>query len=290
TPDIEENGMANALGGSDTDTDGLDNVFETNGVNDAVLDVNEDIEDPTDLSILPDADGDLASGGDLDYRDMFDVNPPIIATIDFDGVDDYLSGEALLQGLGELSIMAWVKLESKAGVTDRTIVGEDVSCRLYRKHGNTLSFGIRTASGATNVINGISISDNEWHHVAGTFSSATGTQTIYVDGKMISTVTNGSLVGETILADSSLWNGNFEVGRLSREASPTIQYFSGNIDEVRVYDIALTTDQIQTQVYQEITNNSGQVQGTVIPKDIIDFSTQTKVPWSNLIGYYPMTS
>ncbi|WP_298340344.1 LamG-like jellyroll fold domain-containing protein [uncultured Algibacter sp.] len=288
-PDIEENGMANTTAGIDTDNDGLNDVFETTNVNDPVLDVNEDIEDPTDLSILPDADFDLTLGGDLDYRDLFDINPPTYAAIDFDGIDDYLSGTPLLQGLSEVSIMAWVKLSSLSGITDRTIVGEDVSCRLYRKHGNILAFGVRTTSGATSVLNGISIIDEEWHHVAGTFSSATGTQNIYVDGELKATLTDPSLIGQTIEADASLWNGNFEVGRLSRDVTPTIQYFSGNIDEVRVFDVSLTEGQVQQMVYQEIENNGGTLRGKVIPKDIKDFSTHSTVNWSNLLAYYPMT-
>jgi len=66
--------MANTISGNDADNDGLDNNFETTTVNDPVLDVNEDIEDPTDLSILPDTDVDLGLGGDLDYRDGFNSN------------------------------------------------------------------------------------------------------------------------------------------------------------------------------------------------------------------------
>ncbi|SHJ19873.1 hypothetical protein SAMN05216261_3117, partial [Algibacter luteus] len=110
-PDIEENGMANAIIlFSDGDNDGLDLLFEGSNPFDP-NDPNDDIDNPSDLSILPDADGDLASGGDLDYRDLFNVNPPSSATIDFDGTDDYLMGDALLQGLGEVTLMAWIKID-----------------------------------------------------------------------------------------------------------------------------------------------------------------------------------
>ena len=286
-PDIEENGMANALGPTDADSDGLNNIFETSGVNDVSFDVNEDIEDPTNLSILPDADGDLSLGGDLDYRDLFDINPPVEATVDFDGIDDCLVGESLLQGLGELTLMAWVKLDL-SGSSISTIAGEDASCRLYVNSSNTLAFGIRTVSGTTETLVGTSVNYNEWHHITGTFSSATGAIAIYVDGALANSSTSPGLIGQTIGADPSLWNGNFEVGRLSR-ATADIEYFKGNIDEVRVFNRSLTDDQIQQMVYQEIENNSGQVQGTVIPKDIIDFTTNSKVPWSSLMAYYPMT-
>ncbi|MGB5417397.1 MAG: hypothetical protein WBN21_01100, partial [Algibacter sp.] len=98
-PDIEENGMANTVLSLDSDTDGLDDAFETNGIIDVPWDINEAIENPSDLTILPDTDSDLGSGGDLDYRDLFDVNPPPSATIDFDGLDDFLSTPSFIDGL-----------------------------------------------------------------------------------------------------------------------------------------------------------------------------------------------
>ncbi|SHI42808.1 LamG-like jellyroll fold domain-containing protein [Algibacter luteus] len=286
--DIEENGMANLIVSfTDLDSDGLDNLFEGSNLNDAD-DINDEIDDPTDLSVLPDVDGDLLTGGDLDYRDLFDGNPPSLATIDFDGVDDYLTGEFMLQGLQEVTIMAWIKITTISGVTDRTIAGEDVSCRIYRKHGNMPSFGMRLSSGVTNVLSGSSVNVGEWHHVAGKFDNTTGTQALYIDGELVSTVTNAAWVGETIEADSSLWNGKFEVGRLSRTGS-SIQHFSGSIDEIRVFDVALTDNQIQQIVYQEIQNNSGNVSGKIIPKNIKDTATGNTLPWSNLMAYYPMT-
>ncbi|MGB5420489.1 LamG-like jellyroll fold domain-containing protein, partial [Algibacter sp.] len=122
-------------------------------------------------------------------------------TIDFDGVDDYLTGVPLIQGLGEVTIMAWVKIGS--GVSAKTIVSEDVSCRLYIKTGNKPNFSIRTNSGLSNILESTGVNLYEWHHITGTFSSATGTQTLYVDGKLEATFTNASYIGETIEADAS---------------------------------------------------------------------------------------
>lgn len=286
-PDIEENGMANTLSGNDTDADGLDNNFETSGVNDTIFDINEDIEDPTGLLILPDTDGDLNSGGDLDYRDLLDIIMPN-ATIDFDGVNDYLTGNTLLNGLSELTIMAWVKIDSgNAGTTFATIAGEDLACRLYVQNGNKLAFGTRTASGFSKVSTGITVNYNEWHHITGTFSGTTGTQTIYIDGKLQATATSTSQIGQTIGATTG-WNGLFEIGRISRETTNR-QYFTGSIDEVRVFNTSLSAEQIQQMVYQEIENNGGVVKGTVLPKDIQDTKTLGKVAWNNLIAYYPMS-
>lgn len=285
-PDIEENGMANSITTfSDSDSDGLDNNFE--GVNSIdANDVNDEINNPS-ASVLPDTEGDLNSGGDLDYRDLFNINPPDKATIDFDGDDDYLSGDSLLEGLGELTIMAWVKIDpSNSGNTYATIAGEGDGCKLSVRSGNRLVFGIRTAQGYTSV-QGIDVNYNEWHHVVGTFSNVTGEQIIYVDGQERRRLTSSGLVGE-VIAPLSSWNGNFEIGRLSSDVGNQ-QYFPGNIDEVRVFNSALSDEQIQQMVYQEIEMESGNVKGKVTPKQIKDTKTLQTVPWSSLMGYWPMT-
>lgn len=64
TTDINENGEGNVLSGSDTDGDGLDNNFDADNVN---YDVNDNIDIPQ--SDLPDVDSDVATGGDVDFRD-----------------------------------------------------------------------------------------------------------------------------------------------------------------------------------------------------------------------------
>lgn len=286
--DIQENGIANTLDSSDADSDGLDNAFETNGVDDSVWDVNEDIEDPTDLSILPDSDGNLNSSGDLDYRDVYTVNYPSSASIDFDGVDDYLQGSSILNGLGELTIMAWVKVDSgSSGVSKATIAGEGLLCGIYLENGNTVTFGITTPAGISMTVSGGTINYDEWHHITGVFSQLTGEQIIYIDGLLTATNNESTLLGLSLSLTPD-WTGFFEVGRISSLISNR-QYFTGEIDEIRVFNKALTDSQIQSMVYQEIQESDGIVVGAVVPKPIKDTATGETVPWSSLIAYYPMT-
>ena len=285
--DIQENGMADTYTSADVDEDGLGNAFETNGVMDTFFDVNEDIEDPTDLSILPDADFDLTLGGDLDYRDMFDGNPPPIASIDFDGVDDYLSRASFINGLGNVTVMAWVKTDS-GNSTNMVIAGEDTGCKLWLENGNKPKFTIRTAGNSEVSINCGTINFDEWHHVTGTYTSATGVLSLFIDGAFMASANVGST--GALIENTEDANGDFEIGRLSTDDVANHLYFKGDIDEVRVFDIVLTNSQIEQLVYQEIENNSGNVKGTIVAKDITDIGTGNKVPWANLIAYYPMTN
>jgi hypothetical protein len=66
--------------------------------------------------------------------------------------------------------------------------------------------------------------------------------------------------------------------------------YTGWLDEFRIFDIPLTNDQIQRLVYQEINANGSFVCGKAIPKDVVDIDTGVKVPWSNLITYYTMST
>ncbi len=285
--DIQENGMADTFTAADVDEDGLGNAFETNGVMDTFFDVNEDIEDPTDLSILPDADFDLTLGGDLDYRDMFDVNPPPIASIDFDGVDDYLSRASFINGLGNVTVMAWVKTDS-GNSTNMVIAGEDTGCKLWLENGNKPKFTIRTAGNSEVSINCGTINFDEWHHVTGAYTSATGVMSLFIDGAFMASANVGST--GALIENTEDANGDFEIGRLSTDDVANHLYFKGDIDEVRVFDIVLTNSQIEQLVYQEIEHNSGNVKGAIVAKDITDIGTGNKVPWANLIAYYPMTN
>ncbi len=281
TPDILENGMGNTLSGNDSDNDGLDDNFETNGINDASFDVNEDFNDP---SSLPDADGDLLSGGDVDYRDLFDVNPTTTAALEFDGIKDYLRVNSFIDGLDQVTIMAWVKIDNTASGT-MTIAGEDLGCRLFVENGNKIGFLTTTAGNTSSLVVSSAINTNEWHHVTGVFSATTGVNELYVDGELVGS--NSGPASANIEVTSSS-NGAFEIGRRSSNLINK-EYFYGELDEVRVFNKSLSANQIQQMVFQEISNFSGNVRGTIIDKNIIDFSNSNNVLWANLLAYYPMS-
>ncbi|MFI1772846.1 LamG-like jellyroll fold domain-containing protein [Thalassobellus citreus] len=213
------------------------------------------------------------------------INPFIVESkLDFDGVDDYLSTPEFINGLNDVTLMAWVKSDT-GNTTDMTIAGEGLGCKMSLKNGNRPTFTITTASNSTQFAGGCSCSAinlDEWHHITGSFSSNTGLIKIYVDGVLVDTQNTG-ITGASIQNTVSS-NGNFEVGRTS-EITANREYFKGDIDEVRVFNKLLTDDQIQQMVYQEIEENSGNVKGVVISKDI---STNNPVLWSSLIAYYPM--
>jgi hypothetical protein len=285
TPDIEENGMANSIVTfTDADGDGLDDLFETNGVLDVIRDVNEDIEDPTDLSILPDTDGDLALGGDLDYRDAIDVLIES-ASVDFDGIDDHIAGSAFMGGWPDATLMAWIKLDPTFS-SDGDVAGQGLM-RMYvngttkKLHSYYIPSGGSSAYGSSSVS---TLDTDQWYHVAISYQGATGMTKLYLNGKLEQ---SGSIPAGTLSTNPIYAGPDFNIGRHSRLDN---SYFKGAIDEVRVFDTVLTDGQLQQMVYQEIEQNGAFVKGAIMDKDIKDIATTASLPWANLQAYYPMTN
>ncbi|NND11189.1 MAG: hypothetical protein HKN96_08260, partial [Flavobacteriaceae bacterium] len=290
TPDIEENGMANIAGLTDVDADGLNDVFETNGANDISWDVNEDISDPTDLTILPDADNDRLTGGDLDYRDLFDTNLPAIAALNFDGIDDYVNLETSpINSLDEFTVGFWFKLGflPTGGAFDYTfILGQKEMFEVaIRNNSGTPYLHTRHyyGTGPSGTSLGIPINNENWFHYTAVVNYNTEVIRVYINGRF-----TGSL---GFSGRPRLTNSNpLRIGsKRDVQPDPGEENFEGWVDEVRIFNSLLSTEQIQQMVYQEIENNAGSIHGTIIDKDITDFGLGTNVPWSDLVSYYPMT-
>jgi len=85
---------------------------------------------------------------------------------------------------------------------------------------------------------GIDVRDGNWHHVALTYdgsSSASGV-TIYVDGAPVTLTTVNDTLTSTILNDASLLIGN--------QHASTSRFFTGQMDNVRVYNFELSNGQV----------------------------------------------
>ncbi|SHI42836.1 LamG domain-containing protein [Algibacter luteus] len=214
------------------------------------------------------------------------LNPaaPVIPMLDFDGVDDYISTGSFIDGMDEVTIMAWVKSDS-GNASDMVIAGEDSGCKIWLENGNKPTFTITTDDNDEISVGASPINFDEWHHITGTYTNSTGTITLYVDGELLDTA-NFEENDESI-QNTNYSLGTFEVGRLSSNVSNQ-QYFKGDIDEIRVFNKALTNSQIQQIVYQELDNNNGIVRGALVQKNISDFETGANLMWENLKLYYKM--
>lgn len=154
--------------------------------------------------------------------------------LSFDGTDDYL-GTTFFARPANYTIEAWVKTTA---VGPRTIAGwgsgslqnsvltiDGGYLRYYQYNG-----GYQITDGYF----GFTINDNKWHHVACTFTSATGTHTIrlYIDGKLVRQGTGTNPAAAEL--------NNFQVGAVKNWNWP----FQGSLDEVKIWNTARTDAQI----------------------------------------------
>ena len=161
--------------------------------------------------------------------------------LSFDGVDDYVDCGIVpqLNGVSEFTVEFWIKVDSlpfsatswqgiiargNAGQRTPWVFGNQGNSNLYMQFETTLG-GPADCSFVTD-----DLTAGQWHNVAFTWDGHTVTS--YLDGVAGPTdITDGSVLADT---DESLKFGYI----------PGYAYFAGTIDEVRIWNVALTATQI----------------------------------------------
>ena len=198
----------------------------------------------------------------------------------FDGSNDYIDmNNRLHLNPSGFTVSAWVKRDPRNSGTVSIVSKRDDTFR----HGydlrllNTNQIEIIWKNGSDqSLISNASIPFNEWHHIAAIYNG--NELAIYIDGVFDKTEQKTAPIPS---------NNSFYIGAAGNNVPK--QYFNGHIDEVRLWDIPLSVDQMRFIMNQEITENAGQVMGEILPSAISKNDINT-IPWSKLAGYYPMSA
>ncbi|MCF6278822.1 MAG: LamG domain-containing protein [Flavobacteriaceae bacterium] len=203
-----------------------------------------------------------------------------VRSIYFDGATDYLdSGDVLDLTSSSFSMSAWVKRDASA--TGDIVSKRDIP---YTEGYSMLIEGGQRArmiwrnGGANQIITSSEvIPANVWHHIAVTYDGTNAR--MYIDGVLdVTTPLSPPDINTT---------QHFLIGAANHIART--RFFQGNIDEVRVWDVALTQDQLKYIMNQEIEDN-GNVAGSYFTSIGVTPTKEDVVPWSNLQAYYPMST
>ncbi len=167
------------------------------------------------------------------------------ASLDFDGAGDYvdIGDQSALDFTDSFSISAWIKTDASGG-TYKAIAGKCFltgGCNGYGLYlnsddSNHIYFQVRNDS-TTSQADGGSVNNNTWHHLVGIRDHSTNTTKIYVDGSLINSDT-------TIL--SSGYSNSVKFGLGARDNGSWLYYYDGQIDEVKIFNYALTPEQVKT--------------------------------------------
>ena len=163
-------------------------------------------------------------------------------SLSFDGSDDYVnvSNASSLNINGNVSISAWVNFSN---------FDNDLACVMSKAGGGNGGYHIEKTAAANKlslwIENGddgpIGVTTNTldadtWYHIVGTNDGTTSK--IYVDGSLINSVSMGNPGGG---------EGDFKIGYNSENVG-SARYWHGNIDEVAIWNDALTVAEI-TAIY-----------------------------------------
>lgn len=281
-PDAEGDGLLNLYDNSivfgsttrpyaqDSDLNGTPDFLQLDSNDDGTNDIQTGLYGSFDIN----GDGRIDGTGDSDVDgilNVFDTNDVVKGSprdldrklyLDFDGRNDYGQDTATLPALTNETLMAWIDLNS--GFSSTGVVVGQPGFQLRINNSRNLE---AIVNGSTITHTGVALNRSQWVHVGAVYNGST--VRLFINGQMVQ---SGS-------ASGSVPSGLLTIGRNPSAAS---NFFRGKIDEVRVFNVALTDLQLQRMVYQEVQNTASQVRGTIVPKDI------EALPYANMLRNYRM--
>ena len=188
---------------------------------------------------------------------------------------DFLVGEKDINLNSTFTISSWIRNSNTSVVRSFIAKGTDYDLKLNLAHKIEFSW-----NNAIQITSTTALLDSKWHQVAITYSG--NTATLYIDGVVDKTVSSLPVPAAT--------TARFSIGGIYNNKSSITAPFLGDIDEVRIWDVALSNTQLKYIMNQEMvkfTDNT--VTGKLIPQFIIKNDIKT-IPWSNVKAYYDLNS
>lgn len=166
------------------------------------------------------------------------------SALDFNGVDDYVDLGDNIEGNSEITFESWIYRTGSTGTWMEICSKENVSALALNSGGQLhLNFGRGSTWGGPGLTTGTSVPLNQWTHVAGTRDASNNVK-LYINGVLISSGTNSNL------------GTNGHPRHIGAKSSPGPKnFFIGRIDEVRIWDVARTEEEIKAYMHTCFTGS-----------------------------------
>lgn len=248
-----------------------------------VISDNENFDNSSIIDVIPlksDGNGNLTTWYDFDGTKFFTFGKsPKLENKYLVNIEagDYLVGEyGLNLNSGNFSVSSWIRNDGTSA-TNRTIIGKgnDLILRLNSNHKVEALW-----DGSSRLTSNTSINDGKWHHIVAVYAG--GSAFLYIDG----------------ILDKAVYSvphphpnfHRFSVGASYLNKHTIIDPFRGDIDELHIWDGALSVNQINYLMNQEIIKHTdATTNGKIIPQTILKNELKT-LPWANLKAYYDFNS
>ena len=171
----------------------------------------------------------------------------------FDGTDDYILCTTEVGPFGNASrtISFWAKTDVNPGSSQQNAVlsyGGNIynSGSRFEINLNAKCLGVGVDVSGFYLTKSFDNSDNDWHHYVVVFDNSVSNKmsdiSFYSDGQLLST--NCSYKGDVYV--NTLNQQKLNIGRLFTGD----RYFKGSIDDIKIFDKALTDGEVQMDLYQ----------------------------------------
>ena len=166
------------------------------------------------------------------------VKGKIGQALDFDGANDYVELGTGLDMNGEMTVSLWISPDI-IGVGVSEIIANNNAAgnqQDYNLELNRTAGKLSSVWGSTVIITGnTTLSVNTWHHAVLVRSGSSGNWTakIYLDGREDNSATTAVNP-----------NGSNENTTIGRAGADPLAYFNGKIDDVRIYNRALSANEV----------------------------------------------
>jgi hypothetical protein len=185
------------------------------------------------------------------------------ASLNFDGADDYVDVPKTIDLNNEITMSAWVYLHSYASVSGSPWWGSRLVLDSYDS-GHTYGDDELHGISITGTSNGVAAAIINWDVTvpAANRASVTGNVvplnqwhfiTMTADGSNLKIYQNGSFVAQTSYTNIGLYDPtDLKIRKFAKTANAG--YFDGQIDDAKIFNYALTSEQVKT-----LYNNSSAI-------------------------------
>jgi hypothetical protein len=207
------------------------------------------MNDDAATKVIVDSSANNNDGVSIQNTEDINVTGKINGALAFNGTSDKITipDDASLHVTTKLSVAVWVKrattgvLEGVAGHWGGGNIGWILNIESSNKIGVNLGDGTNHSASSAGTI-----TDTNWHHVGITWDSTSGNVKLYIDNVLDNTVS-------TLSSPITVPTNDMVIGNRYNGAP---QLFTGDIDDVRVYNKALSASEVAA-IYNSDTGTEG---------------------------------
>lgn len=206
--------------------------------------------------------------------------------IKFDGTDDFIRCNDVTSVSSAFSVSAWIDCEgSNTSNNDKTIVAKkgasETGYHFLINNANKLVMRFHNGTTMSEIVSNTTLSTNQWRNVTFTLDGS-NVGSLYIDGVLD--------IQSNMNARTDMTNVFTIGGRYINESS-VVDYFRGKIEEVRIWNSALSVNEIRFIMNQEIEQGTdNKVKGKIIPASISKNDIGTKAWTTGIFAYFNMNN